>query len=240
MAELGRRGARLPPRRSASSSDSLGIEQVIAVGELARAYGGDWVATRRARPPTRLRAELRPGDVVLVKGSRSVGLEVVAEKLNGLMARVLVAALVAMIIAILGGPTLHRLPAPERVRPAHPRGGAGAPRRQAGHADDGRAPDHRAPRRSPSSRSRDYTLPALTIFGTHARLRRDRLPRRLHQAAPPAFARAARALEDAAAGGITVAVGFAAQHQHLDSRRLRPGRRLRRCRSGRSGTSCSS
>jgi UDP-N-acetylmuramoyl-tripeptide--D-alanyl-D-alanine ligase len=60
---------------------SIGV-QVIAVGELARAYGGDWVATA-AEAAERLRAELRPGDVVLVKGSRSVGLEVVAENLNG-------------------------------------------------------------------------------------------------------------------------------------------------------------
>jgi UDP-N-acetylmuramoyl-tripeptide--D-alanyl-D-alanine ligase len=30
----------------------------------------------------RLRAALRPGDAVLVKGSRSVGLEVVAERLR--------------------------------------------------------------------------------------------------------------------------------------------------------------
>jgi UDP-N-acetylmuramoyl-tripeptide--D-alanyl-D-alanine ligase len=58
----------------------LGIEHVIAVGELARAYGGDWVATA-AEAGERLREELRPGDVVLVKGSRSVGLEVVAENL---------------------------------------------------------------------------------------------------------------------------------------------------------------
>jgi UDP-N-acetylmuramoyl-tripeptide--D-alanyl-D-alanine ligase len=58
----------------------LGIEQVIAVGELARAYGGDWVATA-ADAADKLRAELRPGDVVLVKGSRSVGLEAVAENL---------------------------------------------------------------------------------------------------------------------------------------------------------------
>jgi UDP-N-acetylmuramoyl-tripeptide--D-alanyl-D-alanine ligase len=59
----------------------LGVEQVIAVGELARAYGGEWVPDAAAAAE-RLRAELRPGDVVLVKGSRSVGLEVVAENLG--------------------------------------------------------------------------------------------------------------------------------------------------------------
>ena len=59
----------------------LGVE-VIAVGELARAYGGDWVATA-GEASERLRDEVRPGDTVLVKGSRSVGLEVVAENLVG-------------------------------------------------------------------------------------------------------------------------------------------------------------
>jgi UDP-N-acetylmuramyl pentapeptide synthase len=58
----------------------LGV-QVIAVGELARAYGGDWVETA-GEAAQRLRADLRPGDVVLVKGSRSVGLEVVAENIT--------------------------------------------------------------------------------------------------------------------------------------------------------------
>jgi UDP-N-acetylmuramoyl-tripeptide--D-alanyl-D-alanine ligase len=58
----------------------LGIEQVIAVGELARAYGGEWVATA-PEAAARLRETLRPGDVVLVKGSLAVGLEVVAENL---------------------------------------------------------------------------------------------------------------------------------------------------------------
>jgi UDP-N-acetylmuramoyl-tripeptide--D-alanyl-D-alanine ligase len=58
----------------------LGIEQVIAVGELAREYGGDWVATA-AEAADRLRTELRPGDAVLVKGSLGVGLAVVAENL---------------------------------------------------------------------------------------------------------------------------------------------------------------
>ena len=75
-----------------------------------------------------------------------------------LMARVLVAALVAMIIAILAA-RLHRVPAPERVRPAHPRGGAAAPRRQAGHADDGRPADparrdDRVPAAQPTTRCR--------------------------------------------------------------------------------------
>ena len=58
----------------------LGV-QVIAVGPLARDYGGAWVATA-AEATERLRAELRPADVVLVKGSRSVGLEVVAENIT--------------------------------------------------------------------------------------------------------------------------------------------------------------
>jgi UDP-N-acetylmuramoyl-tripeptide--D-alanyl-D-alanine ligase len=59
----------------------LGIERVIAVGELAREYGGDWVPTA-AEAAERLRAELRPGDAVLVKGSLGVGLAVVAENLT--------------------------------------------------------------------------------------------------------------------------------------------------------------
>jgi UDP-N-acetylmuramoyl-tripeptide--D-alanyl-D-alanine ligase len=59
----------------------LRIEQVIAVGELAREYGGDWVPTAAAAAE-RLRAELRPGDAVLVKGSLGVGLAVVAENLG--------------------------------------------------------------------------------------------------------------------------------------------------------------
>ncbi len=59
----------------------LGIERVIAVGELARAYGGEWVPTA-ADAAERLRAELQPGDAVLVKGSLGVGLAVVAENLS--------------------------------------------------------------------------------------------------------------------------------------------------------------
>jgi UDP-N-acetylmuramoyl-tripeptide--D-alanyl-D-alanine ligase len=79
MAELGP-GAASYHREVGALVRELGIEEVIAVGELARDYGGAWVAGAD-EAASRLLADLRPGDVVLVKGSRSVGLEVVAEKL---------------------------------------------------------------------------------------------------------------------------------------------------------------
>ncbi|HEX6761496.1 MAG TPA: UDP-N-acetylmuramoyl-tripeptide--D-alanyl-D-alanine ligase [Gaiellaceae bacterium] len=79
MAELGRE-ADAYHREIGELVHRLGIEQVIGVGEHAQAYGGDWVASA-ADASERLRATLRPGDVVLVKGSRSVGLETVAENL---------------------------------------------------------------------------------------------------------------------------------------------------------------
>jgi UDP-N-acetylmuramoyl-tripeptide--D-alanyl-D-alanine ligase len=80
MAELGAGSAAYHEEVGALLRE-LGIEQVIAVGEEARAYGGESLPDAAAAA-VRLRAELRPGDVVLVKGSRSVGLEVVAENLT--------------------------------------------------------------------------------------------------------------------------------------------------------------
>ena len=77
MAELGADAPAYHAEVGALLSE-LGIEHVVAVGELARAYGGQWVATA-ADAAAKLRADLRPGDIVLVKGSRSVGLEAVAE-----------------------------------------------------------------------------------------------------------------------------------------------------------------
>jgi UDP-N-acetylmuramoyl-tripeptide--D-alanyl-D-alanine ligase len=59
----------------------LGVEHVISVGELARDYGGDWVATPDEAADI-LNAVIRPGDVVLIKGSLAVGLAVVAENLR--------------------------------------------------------------------------------------------------------------------------------------------------------------
>jgi UDP-N-acetylmuramoyl-tripeptide--D-alanyl-D-alanine ligase len=80
MLELGP-GAPAYHREIRDLLQELGIEHVIAVGALAREYGGDWVATAD-EAAVRLRAELRPGDAVLVKGSLGVGLAVVAENLS--------------------------------------------------------------------------------------------------------------------------------------------------------------
>jgi UDP-N-acetylmuramoyl-tripeptide--D-alanyl-D-alanine ligase len=61
----------------------LGIEPLIGVGELAGEYAPDALAGDAAAAATMLDGMLEPGDVVLVKGSRAVGLEVVAETLQG-------------------------------------------------------------------------------------------------------------------------------------------------------------
>ena len=61
-------------------AESLGIE-VVAVGELGRLYGADdWVPDADAALE-RLETLVRPGDLVLVKASRAVGLEGVAPAL---------------------------------------------------------------------------------------------------------------------------------------------------------------
>ena len=80
MAELGS-GAAAFHAEVGELLQELGVEQVIGVGDLARAYGGEWVATT-GEAAARLREVLEPGDTVLVKGSRSVGLEAVAENLS--------------------------------------------------------------------------------------------------------------------------------------------------------------
>jgi UDP-N-acetylmuramoyl-tripeptide--D-alanyl-D-alanine ligase len=63
----------------------LGIDVVLGVGELSRAYGGEWVADAD-EAAERAPQLVEPGDVILVKGSRAVGLEVVAEALTGVPA----------------------------------------------------------------------------------------------------------------------------------------------------------
>ena len=61
-----------------------GIELLVTVGPLAAAMGPEFAAQSHAVPDARAAAELlegllEPGDTVLVKGSRGVGLERVVE-----------------------------------------------------------------------------------------------------------------------------------------------------------------
>jgi UDP-N-acetylmuramoyl-tripeptide--D-alanyl-D-alanine ligase len=80
MAELGQEA----PRFHEEIGRELGtVDLVIGVGELARLYRpAHWAAS--AADALALAQELvRPGDAVLVKGSRSVGLEVVAQGITG-------------------------------------------------------------------------------------------------------------------------------------------------------------
>jgi UDP-N-acetylmuramoyl-tripeptide--D-alanyl-D-alanine ligase len=74
MAELGPDGPDYHREMGAHARD-LGIDVVIGVGEMARDYAPDeWAADADAGAAVADRA-LAPGDAVLVKGSRSVGLE---------------------------------------------------------------------------------------------------------------------------------------------------------------------
>ncbi len=63
----------------------VGVDVLVAIGPHARAYGGRWVATREEAVQL-LREELRPGDCVLVKGSRALRLEGIADALANVAA----------------------------------------------------------------------------------------------------------------------------------------------------------
>ncbi len=85
MAELGRTGPEYHRQVGAAASE-LGVDELLAVGELARGYleggvPGRWAAN--VHDALRQVDELvRPGDAVLVKASRAVGLEAVVAALT--------------------------------------------------------------------------------------------------------------------------------------------------------------
>jgi UDP-N-acetylmuramoyl-tripeptide--D-alanyl-D-alanine ligase len=85
MAELGP-GAPAYHREIGAAAARAGVEVLVAVGPLARNYvqGARGVPLTRWAPTVEqglaaLRSVLRPGDCVLVKGSRAMGLEVIGE-----------------------------------------------------------------------------------------------------------------------------------------------------------------
>ena len=89
-------------------------------------------------------------------------------------------------------PEVHRVPAPARVRPEHPRGGTRGPQDQGRHADDGR--DHHLARvRDPVPDPVDARLAVDRGVRRRARVRAARLRRRLHEDRQAPLARAAGA-----------------------------------------------
>jgi UDP-N-acetylmuramoyl-tripeptide--D-alanyl-D-alanine ligase len=91
MAELGRTAPGYH-REVGEAAAELEVDELLAVGELARGYvdGAAGVPSRwtpNVHEALRQLDELvRPGDAVLVKGSRAMGLEAVAEALAAVKA----------------------------------------------------------------------------------------------------------------------------------------------------------
>ncbi len=84
MAELGP-GAPGYHREVGESARTDGIDLLIGVGEPARDYGPDELLGTPEEAAEWLAAQAEPGDTILVKGSRSAGLEAVAETLGELL-----------------------------------------------------------------------------------------------------------------------------------------------------------
>ena len=84
MAELGQ-GARAYHRDIGAHARAHAVDLLVGVGEPARAYEPDELVATPEEAAELLAAQLEPGDAVLVKGSRSAGLEAVAEALEGLL-----------------------------------------------------------------------------------------------------------------------------------------------------------
>jgi UDP-N-acetylmuramoyl-tripeptide--D-alanyl-D-alanine ligase len=85
MAELGADAPRYHEEIGAFAR-GLGVDVILGVGELARRYAPDEWAADAAAASELVRIVVTSGDTVLVKASRAVGLEVVADALNGVTA----------------------------------------------------------------------------------------------------------------------------------------------------------
>jgi UDP-N-acetylmuramoyl-tripeptide--D-alanyl-D-alanine ligase len=81
MAELGPDASDYH-REVGAHARQLGVGPILGVGELAREYAPDaWAPDARAAVAL-VEATIEPGDAVLIKGSRSVGLELVGDELR--------------------------------------------------------------------------------------------------------------------------------------------------------------
>lgn len=87
LGEMGELGPGAPEyhRGVGEHARAAGVDLLIGVGLPARDYGPDELVADPGEAAELLAARLEPGDAVLVKGSRSAGLEAVAEELAELM-----------------------------------------------------------------------------------------------------------------------------------------------------------
>jgi UDP-N-acetylmuramoyl-tripeptide--D-alanyl-D-alanine ligase len=85
MAELGVEAPRYHEEVGAFAR-GLGVDVILGVGELAKRYAPDEWAADAAAASKLVRTVVASGDTVLVKASRAVGIEVVADALNGVTA----------------------------------------------------------------------------------------------------------------------------------------------------------
>jgi UDP-N-acetylmuramoyl-tripeptide--D-alanyl-D-alanine ligase len=84
MAELGADGPAYH-REVGASARAEGVDLLVGVGEPAREYGPDELVGDPEEAAELLAAQLEPGDTILIKGSRSAGLEAVAASLERLL-----------------------------------------------------------------------------------------------------------------------------------------------------------
>ena len=84
MGELGEEAA-THHREVGEHARAAGVDTLIGVAEPSRAYDPDELVGTPEEAAELLAAQLEPGDTVLVKGSRSAGLEAVAETLRELI-----------------------------------------------------------------------------------------------------------------------------------------------------------
>jgi UDP-N-acetylmuramoyl-tripeptide--D-alanyl-D-alanine ligase len=84
MAELGPEAPRYH-REVGEHARAAGVDLLVGVGEPARAYDPDELVGAPEEAAELLAAQLGPGDAILVKGSRSAGLETVAETLEAIL-----------------------------------------------------------------------------------------------------------------------------------------------------------
>jgi UDP-N-acetylmuramoyl-tripeptide--D-alanyl-D-alanine ligase len=87
LGEMGELGPDAPGfhREVGEHARAAGVDMVLGVGLPARDYGPDELVADPAEAAELLAAKLEPGDAVLVKGSRSAGLEAVATELAELV-----------------------------------------------------------------------------------------------------------------------------------------------------------